>query len=165
MRRWRQQHRPPVPRTLQEYDEIINLPQWSKYRQYAGGGLTVHTINVAVDTSVTVFGDTEFLASISNIRELLIDATFEVCPRAADIYQFLTIMGRIDDSCVPITWALMTRKTEQAYVAVFQYFKLQLAPLIQPTNVSLDYELASSNAIRHVYRDIRGVYCYFHLVH
>lgn len=99
MQVWRRQHRPPIPATLNDFSVLINSQQWAKYREYENGNfLTVHTIVVDALTSVTIIGDPNFLASLQDIEELYIDATFEICPRQMGIYQFLTIMGKIDDT-------------------------------------------------------------------
>lgn len=74
------------------------MDEWNKYRQDRQGNMTVHTISVDANTTVTIFGDRDFLASRNDIQELYVDATFKVCPRQLGIHQFLTIMGRIDDA-------------------------------------------------------------------
>lgn len=98
MNRWRQQTHPPTPHTLLQYSLLINRDQSRNYREYHRGTMVVETIYIDRDTSVTIYGDPEFLATLANIHELYIDATFSDYPRALNIMQLFTIMGRVDDS-------------------------------------------------------------------
>lgn len=55
----------------------------------------------------------------------------------------------------------MSRKTEQAYKALFLYIKT-IEPTWQPTTVMTDFERASINAIHTVFPTARVVGCWFH---
>jgi len=55
----------------------------------------------------------------------------------------------------------MSRKTEQAYKALFLYIKT-LEPTWQPTTVMTDFERASIKAINSVFPTTRIVGCWFH---
>ncbi|XP_015122933.1 uncharacterized protein LOC107045255 [Diachasma alloeum] len=65
---------------------------------------------------------------------------------------------------IPISWACMTEKSEEAYVQVFRYFKTQLAPQIQPTTIHMDFEIGEENAIRRIYPGVTVVHCFFHYI-
>jgi len=56
----------------------------------------------------------------------------------------------------------MSRKTEQAYKALFIYIK-SIEPTWQPTTVMTDFERASINAVHSVFPTTRIVGCWFHL--
>jgi len=56
----------------------------------------------------------------------------------------------------------MSRKTEQAYKALFIYIK-SIEPTWQPTTVMTDFERASINAVHSVFPTTKIVGCWFHL--
>jgi len=55
----------------------------------------------------------------------------------------------------------MSRKTEQAYNALFMYIKA-IEPTWQPQTIMMDFERASINAIRSQFPRTRIVGCWFH---
>ncbi|XP_011313279.1 uncharacterized protein [Fopius arisanus] len=71
-------------------------------------------------------------------------------------------MGNVNNEAVPLAWALMTRKSQEAYVAVLEYFKDHLTPNIVPTVVCQDYEIGLRNAILYVYPNVQVIHCWFH---
>ncbi|XP_044014013.1 uncharacterized protein LOC122856408 [Aphidius gifuensis] len=162
MNRWRRSTHPRTPRTLLEYNLLINQNQWSKYREYPQGMMVVHTIYIDRSTSATIFGNPDFLSTLVNIQELYLDATFRDCPRLLNITQLFTIMGRIDNSTVPLAWALMTRKTAELYEQILRHFQTHLAPNIIPTMIHQDFEQALRNAAIIVFPHAQIIHCYFH---
>lgn len=63
---------------------------------------------------------------------------------------------------IPITWALMDKKTTLAYVAVLEHFKSTLAQHLQPKKFTVDYESGLASAVSLVYPDALICRCYFH---
>lgn len=62
---------------------------------------------------------------------------------------------------MPFIYVLMTRKTKEAYVAMFEYIESQVVAL-NPESVMSDFETALRNAVRLVYKCSTRV-CYFYL--
>ncbi|XP_015125104.1 uncharacterized protein LOC107046895 [Diachasma alloeum] len=162
MHRWRQQNRPPIPRSLRQFaDTLNNNPQWHHLKEHRLGRFTVDALPVGDGSHVVVIGDIEFLRTI-NPRILTIDATFEVCPKVPANRQFLTIMGKISDTDLPVAWAFMEKKNDLSCIKVLEQFNTVLAPHIHPTTIHLDFERALRNSVERVYPHARIVYCYFH---
>lgn len=95
---WRRQTRPPLPKSLKDYVNLLNMEQWKHLLTHNLSNLQVMSIESNDGSSAAVLADKNFLKTI-NTTHLLIDATYEVCPRApTEIYQFLTIMAMIEDN-------------------------------------------------------------------
>ena len=63
----------------------------------------------------------------------------------------------------PVCYALMSRKTTELYVKVFQEIQ-QLVPQFAPTCAVADFEEASVAGFQHVYSDAGVAGCWFHCV-
>ncbi|XP_011297351.1 uncharacterized protein [Fopius arisanus] len=162
MHRWRMKNRPPIPRTLREFANTVNdNPQWHHLRNYHFSRFSIEALPVGDGSYVVVIADLEYVSTITP-RTLTIDATFEVCPKIPTNRQFLTIMGNLNDTDLPIAWALMEKKNSRSCLRVLEYFKTVLAPHINPSTVHLDFERALRNTVEHVYPNARIVHCYFH---
>lgn len=95
MQLWRSEICPKIPRSLEEYVDIINSPQWDRFINRNGDNLNVTLIiDVRGDESV-VYGDPMFLRDVRTTH-FWVDGTFRVCPRKLGNLQLLTIMGTID---------------------------------------------------------------------
>ena len=63
---------------------------------------------------------------------------------------------------LPIVWALIERKTTEAYVAVLHHFKTVLAPHLRPTSFMMDFERGLTTALQIIYPQATIGHCYFH---
>ncbi|KAF0687707.1 MULE domain-containing protein, partial [Aphis craccivora] len=92
----------------------------------------------------------------------LLDGTFSSSPSFGnECHQLYVIMGIAFNTGFPIGFALMSRKTERAYTALFNKI-LSIVPEWQPQIIIVDFERAAIAAIRTIfpYTTIRG--CWFH---
>lgn len=90
---WRRQIHPPQPKSLNEYVSFLQMDRWKNYLGRTKNELQLKYIQSSDKSSAVVLADKEYLRTIKT-SHLLIDATYEVCPRApAEIYQLLTIMA------------------------------------------------------------------------
>uniref|UniRef100_A0A0C9RDB7 MULE transposase domain-containing protein n=1 Tax=Fopius arisanus TaxID=64838 RepID=A0A0C9RDB7_9HYME len=162
MKIWRTKSVPPLPQSLDDYVNLFNKQPWNeKYASYAGGTITVTSIRGLGRSTSVVFADINYLRSL-NIKNFHLDATFKVCPRRPQVLQLLTLMGRIDDTPIPIAWILMGSKNVGAYVAVLRWFKNIGAPHWIPETFTIDFEQALSSAILLTYPNTRIIRCFFH---
>ncbi|XP_074101990.1 uncharacterized protein LOC141529387 [Cotesia typhae] len=161
---WRRQVRPPQPKSLNEYVSFLQMDRWKNYLSRNKSKLQVHYINSSDKSSAVVFADKDFLRTIRTTH-LLVDATYEVCPRAPkEIYQLLTIMAVVERNTLPIAWALMTSKTKKSYTDIFNYFKTELAPHLNINKVISDFELGIMGAVRSSYVHAQPQGCNFHFI-
>lgn len=99
MQGWRKSSCPRVPKTIQEYVQLLNSQRWKSRFFLNDSNLDVDNI-IGTDGSVaTVFIDGIILQNFTNVN-LYVDATYKVCPRQPNkkIYQFFTIMASFDDT-------------------------------------------------------------------
>ncbi|XP_044594352.1 uncharacterized protein LOC123271884 [Cotesia glomerata] len=161
MQKWRAACRPRFPRNWREYAEILNQPQWFNYTDYKLGRLIVAAIQATDGSYVTTFSNPQMLATL-NTDMLFMDATFKVIPLAPKAYQFFTILALVDDTAIPVFWALMERKTTDGYIAALTYFHQILTPHIRPAIVMTDFETALLRPIRTIFSEATHKGCFFH---
>ena len=100
----------------------------------------------------------------SNIKLLcvykswFIDGTFDVAPL---IYkQMFNISANIESTILPMVYTLLPNKQESTYLKFFKMF--EDVPLIQPKEVTMDFELATLNALLKVLPYVVIFLCWFH---
>ena len=102
------------------------------------------------------------LANSEEVKVTMTDATFQCCPRKehSGIYQLLIFHVMRYNNPVPILHTTMTNKKETLYTEIFEWFK-QKCPLLNPENISIDFELAEMNSAKAVF-NIDPTGCDFH---
>ncbi|XP_074096502.1 uncharacterized protein LOC141525777 [Cotesia typhae] len=103
MLRWRRQIKPPIPNSIDQYINLIEMPEWNMYTSHNLTNITVITIEDNDHSKSIIYADLEFLRSLNNVFELYIDATFKVVPRKPAFRQLLTILGLVQDSVIIYT--------------------------------------------------------------
>jgi len=101
--------------------------------------------------SSLLFVTDEQLELLKQATHIYFEATFKVVP--ALYYQLFTVCVPYADTAFPVFYALMPRKTQSAYRAIFQKLK-DLIPEFAPPSAMADFEEASACAVRAVYSDI-----------
>jgi len=96
---------------------------------------------------------------LKQATHIYFDAAFKVVP--ALYYRLFTVFVHYADTAFPVFYALMPRKTQSAYRAIFQKLK-GIIPEFAPASVIADFEEASACAVRAVYSDIHVSGCWFH---
>lgn len=109
--------------------------------------------------SAIVFATTQQLELLRSAKNVYFDATFKVVPQI--YYQLLTVFVAHSDTAFPVFYALMTRKTQQMYHAVFQFMKT-IVPDFSPECAMADYEEASVSAFTATYPEASLKGCWFH---
>ena len=83
------------------------------------------------------------------------DGTFSVSPDV--FYQVYTIHGMVENTLVPLVYALLPNKTQATYEELFSKFdKIG-------EKVNLDFELAPRNAVKKLSPGTKIRFCFFHL--
>ena len=102
------------------------------------------------------------LANSPEIKVSMTDATFQCCPRKQNtgIYQLFIFHVMRCNHPIPILHTVMTNKKETLYTEVMEWIKEQ-CPLLNPQNISMDFELAEMNSAKAVF-DIDPTGCDFH---
>ena len=95
--------------------------------------------------SALIFANDQQLTTLKEAQHVYFDATFKVVP--AIYYQLFSVFAPFADTAFPVFYALMTRKTQAAYRAVFAKMH-DLVPDFKPLSAMADYEEASVCRIR-----------------
>ncbi|CAD6244602.1 GSCOCG00013412001-RA-CDS [Cotesia congregata] len=164
MQGWRKNSCPRVPKTIQEYVQLLNSQRWRSRFFSNDSNLDVSNI-IGTDGSVaTVFIDGIMLQNFTNVN-LYVDATYKVCPRQPNkkIYQFFTIMASFDDTVLPVAWSFKSHKSMPCYHSVMNRFQ-QLTPHLQVLSITTDFEVSLRNVLRELYPNAVLKGCYFHHV-
>lgn len=93
-------------------------------------------------------------------RFFLMDATFRVTPRSI-FNQFLVIHLQFGKKTFPIVYALMSRKTTEAYLNILRYVHENLIP-IDGQGIIIDFEKAERLALTRLGTGISVLGCWFH---
>ncbi|CAD6204225.1 GSCOCG00012678001-RA-CDS [Cotesia congregata] len=161
-RRRNQPRNPPTPHNLQQYSELLSMPEWSHLLTYPQGQLRATTLRASDGSLLTMLCNSDFLRLVDSSM-LFMDATFRITSRKPKVYQVFTILGLINDrQALPLCWVLMTRKTTAAYRTALSHFKNQLAPHINPETIMTDFEIAEDIAIKDVFPEAIHIGCFFH---
>lgn len=100
--------------------------------------------------------------NISNVKDrfFVMDATFRVTPQG-NFQQLLIIHAFIGKKSFPIVYALMSRKTKEAYFNLLKYVHEELIELNE-SGIIIDFEKAERGAISELQMGIRIFGCWFH---
>lgn len=99
---------PHLPKNLKEYSDIVNSENWSHLTLYKQGKITFVSFPILsekrelkqdeqLEGHVTIMANIDLLKTM-DFERVLIDATFDVCPRIPQNLQFCTIMAHFRDT-------------------------------------------------------------------
>jgi len=71
------------------------------------------------------------------------------------------LIGLKDESAFPCLYALLPGKSQGIYESMMRQVK-NLCPNLKPTYIMTDFELAAANVFRSVYKNAKGIGCYFY---
>lgn len=78
--------------------------------------------------------------------------------------QVFAVVGNWDNTIIPISWVIMQRRTEAAYISVFRVLRLLWGGARHVDRVISDFERAQRNAWEIVFPGVTLQGCFFHLV-
>ncbi|XP_043284626.1 uncharacterized protein [Venturia canescens] len=182
MHKWRKQCQiSVVPKNISEIAAILESDVWEKELRYemieidAESGAVTQTkhhfqpyaiknvrAEIAVIESHVVFGWPTFAAVLKEASVGFIDGTFNVVPNVSGAIQLLNVMVEYGGQHFPIAFALLSRKTEEAYVAVLRCVMQFLIPSFKPKIIITDFEAALENAVKTVFPQAELLGCRFH---
>lgn len=100
MKRWRLQHFPPNPSSINQVQEQLRDGNYNRILRGGGVELTAHAVTDENGFVHIIFYDREFILEyMSRVKRLFIDGTFQCRPNIKDIMQLLNILG-IRAGCV-----------------------------------------------------------------
>lgn len=116
------------------------------------------------DNRILLFCSKEARRIIPNIKIILLDGTFEVCPAPfTELYTMHGDLGSSDEltNIIPLVYVLITKKTKEMYVRMLELIKSTI-PGFSPTEIITDFERAAIAAVQEVFPNANYHGCYFH---
>ena len=109
--------------------------------------------------------DLLILTTIDNLNllraslEWFCDGTFDSAPTNQQLY---TIHAVVDGTrTLPMVYCICDHKNDATYNRIFEHSK-EKRPDLDPSSVTVDFEIAAINAIQHAYPNAQISGCYFH---
>ena len=154
MRRRRANNFPPIPRKVEEFDNLMKNPDFGTI----DGNIFYRTFASSNDEFALIFLADIDLSFLNRIHSIHVNATFKTVP--VDFYQLLIIHCLVLDTMIPVFYVLMSGKTRLLYDAVFLKIR-SLAPQFNPETSVSDFEIALQSSIKFVFgSNFQG--CLFH---
>lgn len=116
------------------------------------------------DSRLLVFCFDEAKQLLGEVKEYFCDGTFKSTPKP--FHQLFIIYGDLGSSSgttnvVPLVFALMSDKKESTYSALFDILQAKF-PEWKPDKFHLDFEVATSNALKLIFPNLEIKNCYYH---
>ena len=128
MRKRRANYFPPIPRKVEEFDNLLKNPVF----RTIDGNTFYATFASANDELALILLADIVLSFLNRIHSVNVDATFKVVP--VNFYQPLIIHYLVLDTITPVFYVLMSGKTRLCYDAVFPQNQI-IGPIIQSRNI------------------------------
>lgn len=111
------------------------------------------------DDGVVIFTTMDNLNFLRANRNWFCDGTFDSAPEQ---HQLFTIHALLHDThTLPLVYCVANRKNEPTYNRILDHLKEQ-RPDLDPLSITVDFEMASINAMVRAFPDIEIYGCYFH---
>ncbi|CAI6359310.1 unnamed protein product [Macrosiphum euphorbiae] len=163
MRHARRQTLPPLPSTLRELGEYLDLNA-ERYRCKNSSFYQEWIIDNAGKYSI-MFSCQELISAVvhQGATELHADATFKVVPSTPHCQQLFIIHLILQNHSIPVCFVFMEAKTEASYRKVMERFQIKF-PEVKPLVIMTDFETALRNAFMYIYPEAQIFSCWFHYV-
>ena len=135
MRKRRANNFPPIPRKVEEFDNLMKNPDFGTI----DGNILYRRFASANDEFALIFLAEIDLSFLIRIHSIHVDATFKTVPVV--FYLLLIIHYLVLDAIIPVFYVLMSRKTRLLYDAVFLKIR-SLAPQFNPETSVFDFKIA-----------------------
>lgn len=156
LRRQRAKHMPPDPKQLQN---LIVSGDWALTADPVPTQFLLHDSGTDSDRRIMVFSTAEHLRVLAASVTWAMDGTFSVAPLLFG--QLFIIHGQVDNTFVPLVYALLQHKDQVTYEELFQVLLNHGA---EPNTVIIDFERASRQAITSVFGpEVVIRCCFYHL--
>ena len=125
-------------------------------KTYSGEQFLYHDSGSENPNRIIVFATLPALDLLAGCEEWFCDGTFSTAPDV--FYQIYTIHGKIENSRLPLVYALLPDKKETTYDSLFACL-----PCPPAARVTIDFEIAVRNAVLKLNPDSNVRFCFFHL--
>ena len=125
MRKRRSNNFPPIPRKVEEFDNLLKNPDFGTI----DGNIFYRTFASANDEFALTFLTDFDLSFLNRVHSIHVDATLKTVP--VDFYQLLIIHCLVLDTIISVFYVLMPGKRRLLYDAVFLKIR-SLAPQFNP---------------------------------
>ncbi|XP_052130167.1 uncharacterized protein LOC127751125 [Frankliniella occidentalis] len=170
MQRIRRAHVPPTPTDLLNLQETLRHPNWTNWAKDSEGNDFFRESFVAPDgTQCAVFVSHTFSDLVVRPGwRAHADGTFKSIPLNLNLEQLFSLHVIDEDNhgqkkqLYPVAYALMTRRTTDAYEAVLRCICNHVPGIQRPASLMADFEPALRSGFRRVWPEIEVHGCWFH---
>ncbi|KAE8745029.1 hypothetical protein FOCC_FOCC008341 [Frankliniella occidentalis] len=164
MRNTRLKKYPVIPQTLQELTDLLMNPDndWLPASVDKKDNIYAGSVNATDGTHCILFMSERMLQFAGEVLLFQADGTFKSRPATPPSSQVFCLITTYKGATIPLGWALMERRTQVAYEAVFALLK-RLNPEISPSHVITDFEGPQQTAWRTAFPGVKVQGCFFHL--
>jgi hypothetical protein len=114
----------------------------------------------AGENRILIFGREGNMTWCREVRSLYLDGTFKLAPPL--FHQVYVILAERNNHVFPLLYALLPNKRRQTYQLLFQTMARKW-PELQPTALSIDYEIAAFQEAQSAFPNAQLFGCLFHL--
>lgn len=173
LHRRRRKNIPKIPRTIDEFENLINDDQFKQQYSFDQRNLAFYR-GIWKDKnghSMVVFLSETGLQKLKEMSddgdiEILMDGTFKILPRHLKFCQLYIMSFIFEERSYPFAFIFMEKRDFVAYDALFENLKTFLLPdtFMKVTKCMSDYEAAVRKALRKHFTNARISGCFFHFV-
>ncbi|XP_044575107.1 uncharacterized protein LOC123258919 [Cotesia glomerata] len=115
---------PAITKGIEELYSVMIKDEYQDLLEYSGGRLKVDLIKTTNSTSLLIWNP-EYMIKFKNCEMLCGDGTFsqypDIAPKKVTKYHQLYVIHAIwENTCFPVAWILLDRKTQNAYKSIFK---------------------------------------------
>lgn len=162
LRRHKRGHRPKQPASLQELDIS---DEWKTTGGENAQPFLIYDNECDAAERIIVFATDECLSYLSSNNHWFMDGTFSTAP--ALFQQLYVIRAALGETSIACVYAFMSSKSQGLYEELFRAINVRSNALgfdLYPRIITIDFELAVSNAISAIYgSDVKKAACFYHL--
>jgi hypothetical protein len=148
-----------LPTLPKHANDVTALITGTRFEMCDGQPFFRGTVSSDMGTAC-IFASTAQMELLSASSAVHFDGTFKTVPR--QFYQLFTIFVAREQYLFPVCFIIMTGKSKNLYIAVFNKLK-SLVPEFSPANIMADFEDASVLAFKEVYgQSVEAEGCWFH---
>ena len=140
-------------------DRAFDIPD--EYKTLENGEIfLLHDSGNADPRRILIFGTNRTMTLLQQSPHWFMDGTFKIVPEL--FYQLYTVHALSSGDVIPCLYVLLPNKTNETYGRLFQAM-LTILPGLQPTTVTMDFEIAAMTAVNETFPGVVKNGCFYHL--
>ena len=113
------------------------------------------------EDGLVIFKTDENLNVLRENRHWCCDGTFDSAPEGQQLFTIQVLIN--STHTVPLVYCITDRKDEETYIRILEHLRTK-RPDLAPLSITMDFELAASNAMSTVFSNIEIAGCFFYFL-